>query len=271
MGESLSPVFHRSHWSWFPGKPHSRTTCHRPSMKVDVYSMLDGWIVDRMADDISEALAKNGYDVSCVSWDIVCNVHDLDEDLWHLANWTFLQQFVTKPPYRGFFIGILKESTRNTSMRKIEQQMNSAINAKITWSKGNTRVDRMGNRSEVYLHNNHIATCFDNGDLQLSSAGWETVTTKSRLNAILENFFGYTLRIFQHNFDWYIGDRNNPFFDGYVIHRWSHTGSPLTPFFFTLTLNPNASLHCVTHERRTFVVCFVALCKEVCWNGVEML
>ena len=103
-----------------------------------------------------------------------------------MANWTFLQQFVTKPPYRGFFIGILKESTRNTSMRKIEQQMNSAINSKITWSKGNTRVDRMGNRSEVYLHNNHIATCFDNGDLQLSSAGWETVTTKSRLNAILE-------------------------------------------------------------------------------------
>ena len=50
-------------------------------MKVDVYSMLDGWIVDRMADDIAEALAKNGYDVSCVSWDIDCNVHDLNEDL----------------------------------------------------------------------------------------------------------------------------------------------------------------------------------------------
>ena len=50
-------------------------------MKVDVYTMLDGWIVDRMADDIAEALAKNGYDVSCVSWDIDCTVHDLNQDL----------------------------------------------------------------------------------------------------------------------------------------------------------------------------------------------
>ena len=51
-------------------------------MKVDVYSMLDGWIVDRMAEDIAEALSKNGYDVSAVSWDIDCTVHGLDEDLW---------------------------------------------------------------------------------------------------------------------------------------------------------------------------------------------
>ncbi len=50
-------------------------------MKVDVYSMLDGWIVDRMAEDIAEALSKNGYDVSAVSWDIDCTVHGLDDDL----------------------------------------------------------------------------------------------------------------------------------------------------------------------------------------------
>jgi len=50
-------------------------------MKVDVYSMLDGWIIDRMAEDIAEALSKNGYDVSAVSWDIDCTVHELDQDL----------------------------------------------------------------------------------------------------------------------------------------------------------------------------------------------
>ena len=120
-------------------------------------------------------------------------------------------------------------------MRKIEQQMNAAVNNRITWSNSNTRVDRMGNRSEVYLHNNHIATVYDNGDLQLSSAGWETVTTKSRLNALLENFFGYTLRIFQHDFTWYIGDRNTPFFDGFTINRWPARGGPSTPLSFTLT------------------------------------
>ena len=104
-------------------------------------------------------------------------------------------------------------------MRKIEQQMNTAVNNRVSWSNSNTRVDRMGNRSEVYLHNNHIATVYDDGDMQLSSAGWETVTTKSRLNALLENFFGYTLRIFQPDFVWYVGDRKTPFFDGFTINR----------------------------------------------------
>ena len=50
-------------------------------MKVDVYSMLDGQTVDRIAEDIAEALEKNGYDVSAVSWDIDCTVHELTEDL----------------------------------------------------------------------------------------------------------------------------------------------------------------------------------------------
>tara|TARA_B000000557_G_scaffold232595_1_gene206612 strand:- start:685 stop:843 length:159 start_codon:yes stop_codon:yes gene_type:complete len=51
------------------------------SKNVDVYSMLDGWIIDRIAEDIAEALARNGYDVSAVSWDILCTVHDINEDL----------------------------------------------------------------------------------------------------------------------------------------------------------------------------------------------
>ena len=50
-------------------------------MKVDVYSMLDGHVTDRIAEEISEALAKNGYDVSAISWDIDCTVHDLNQDL----------------------------------------------------------------------------------------------------------------------------------------------------------------------------------------------
>ena len=50
-------------------------------MKVDVYSMLDGWIIDRIAEDIAEALSKNGYDVSAIEWDITCNVLSPTEDL----------------------------------------------------------------------------------------------------------------------------------------------------------------------------------------------
>ena len=56
----------------------------------DVYSMLDGHTVDRLAEDIAEALAKNGYDVSAIEWDITCNVLSPTEDLWNwqTINWT---------------------------------------------------------------------------------------------------------------------------------------------------------------------------------------
>ena len=38
-------------------------------------------ITSKQHNDIAEALAKNGYDVSAVSWDIDCTVHELTEDL----------------------------------------------------------------------------------------------------------------------------------------------------------------------------------------------
>ena len=50
----------------------------------------------------------------------------------------------------------------------------------------------------------------------LSSCGWSTVTTKSRLNAILDVFLD-GMSIIQKDFTWYIaGDQ---FFDGYRITR----------------------------------------------------
>ena len=48
---------------------------------VDVYSLLDGHITDRIAEEIAEALAKNGYDISALSWDIDCNVYDLNKEI----------------------------------------------------------------------------------------------------------------------------------------------------------------------------------------------
>ena len=48
------------------------------------------------------------------------------------------------------------------------------------------------------------------------SCGWQTVTTKSRLNAILDTFF-HNVRIVQRQFEWYID--GDSFFDGYTIIR----------------------------------------------------
>ena len=102
-------------------------------------------------------------------------------------------------------------------MRKIESEMQAAIVERRDWYKANTTVsvDSEGN-TDVRLHNNLIATISNNGDLKLSSCGWKTTTTKSRLNAILDCFF-HNLGVFQKDFVWYIG--NDEFFDGYQIIR----------------------------------------------------
>ena len=93
-------------------------------------------------------------------------------------------------------------------MRKVEQQMNEAILNRKDFFKGNTSVENYitetGVREAVVkLHGNHIATVGDT--LQICDAGWQTVTTKSRLNALL-NEFAEGCYLFQKNFNWFLGD-----------------------------------------------------------------
>jgi hypothetical protein len=71
-------------------------------------------------------------------------------------------------------------------MRKIEQQMNDAITNNLNWQSANTAVtyDEQSGESKVYLHGNHIATVGEDF-VQIFDGGWQSNTTKSRLNAIL--------------------------------------------------------------------------------------
>ena len=74
-------------------------------------------------------------------------------------------------------------------MRKLERQMNMAITHKTDWSGSNTQVtyNNSTNCSSIHLHGHLIATVDHNlRAVKLDSCGYETVTTKSRLNAILE-------------------------------------------------------------------------------------
>ena len=94
------------------------------------------------------------------------------------------------------------------TMRKIEQQMNEAILNRKDFFKGNTSVENYitetgAREAVVKLHGNHIATVGDT--LQICDAGWQTVTTKSRLNALC-NEFAEGCYVFQKNFDWFLGD-----------------------------------------------------------------
>ena len=108
-------------------------------------------------------------------------------------------------------------------MRKIERQMNFAISNKSNWSSSNTQVsyNENTNCSSVYLHGHQIATVDHNTSaVKLSSCGWQTVTTKSRLNAILQEV-KYGCSVFQKQFDWYLSTNNQTvdFWDGMILRQ----------------------------------------------------
>ena len=90
-------------------------------------------------------------------------------------------------------------------MRKIESQMCQAIQQNINWKSGNTEVtiDKETNTSSVYLHGNLIATVTDN-DMTIYDGGWQSVTTKSRLNALCEYFCVAGEGVFQKDFKWFV-------------------------------------------------------------------
>ena len=107
------------------------------------------------------------------------------------------------------------------TMRKIEQQMNRAIANRTDWSSSNTRVEfnDSTNCSSVFLHGHQIATVdHATNAVKVSSCGWQTVTTKSRLNAILSEV-KYGCSVFQKNFDWYVSFRGQTqdFMDGMIL------------------------------------------------------
>tara|TARA_B100001094_G_scaffold137527_1_gene133223 strand:- start:2863 stop:3246 length:384 start_codon:yes stop_codon:yes gene_type:complete len=106
-------------------------------------------------------------------------------------------------------------------MRKIERQTVSAVRDLLGRADFSGQFWRAGNMSvlqthhgiahtpgyertiEVRLHDNLICKIFPSGSvMDLNDCGWQSTTTKSRLNVILDEFApGYG--IFQKNFDWF--------------------------------------------------------------------
>ena len=106
-------------------------------------------------------------------------------------------------------------------MRKIEEQMNEAVANSKNWQSANTSVTYCpeSEESKVYLHGNHIATVGDNF-LQIFDGGWQSNTTKSRLNALINRFCNsVTDGVFQSKFQWYITDNKvtKDFINGYIF------------------------------------------------------
>ena len=112
-------------------------------------------------------------------------------------------------------------------MRKIERDMNTAIRYRRNMSKQNTSVRCFKNRDgittemDVFLHGNHIASLDTaTNKLTIKDGGWQSVTTKSRLNALLDEFVP-SAGIFQKDWVWYLSDRLSgsvvPFVSGMTV------------------------------------------------------
>ena len=127
-------------------------------------------------------------------------------------------------------VPLVQNPTHSTlKMRKIESQMNNAISNQTNWSNANTQVTTEGDISRVFLHGNQIATIGRNY-VQLFDGGYQSNTTKSRLNAILAEHGVPGEYVFQKNFKWFVrtvqgvkasdkeGFVNAPFFSGMILH-----------------------------------------------------
>jgi len=88
-------------------------------------------------------------------------------------------------------------------MRKIERLMNAAITEQRDWKLDNTEVVTIDGVSSVFLHGNCIAEVGDTF-VRLFDGGWQSNTTKSRLNAILREHGRDGECVFQKQWHWFI-------------------------------------------------------------------
>jgi hypothetical protein len=88
-------------------------------------------------------------------------------------------------------------------MRKIEIQMNQAVQSGTDFNQANTSVHHHEGVAIVRLHGNKIAEIGDDF-MTLFDGGWQTTTTKSRLNALMSEFCNPGECVFQKAYQWFI-------------------------------------------------------------------
>ena len=99
--------------------------------------------------------------------------------------------------------------------------MNQAMRYFRPFSSSNTTVVQNDRDMDVFLHGNHIATlCKISMDLRIFDGGWQSNTTKSRLNALLQEFAD-SYKVIQKDFTWYVVDSYDnsrvPFWSGMTL------------------------------------------------------
>ena len=83
--------------------------------------------------------------------------------------------------------------------------MCAAVQSNKNWTSANTTVtfDPETGISTVYLHGNKIAEVSDT-DMTIFDGGYQSLTTKSRLNALCKEFCIEGECVYQKNFKWFV-------------------------------------------------------------------
>lgn len=120
-------------------------------------------------------------------------------------------------------------------MRKLEERMLLAIKQQEDAKLGNTRVevvdfDGLDKRTNVYLHGKCICQLTED-EIEVNHHGFMTVTTKSRINAVLREFNGCT-EIIQVQGRWFWQTLSKVVG---VKHQWREIPSRSQPFTFKRT------------------------------------
>ena len=103
-------------------------------------------------------------------------------------------------------------------MRKIEIAMNQAVQSGADFRQANTTVSHHEGVAIVHLHGNKIAEIGD-GFMTLFDGGYQSTTTKSRLNALMTEFCSPGECVFQKAYQWFIkvGGITVPFKSGVTL------------------------------------------------------
>lgn len=86
-------------------------------------------------------------------------------------------------------------------MRKVTKRIVNAFANNRSLTVGNSKTDG----KSIWLHGNKIVTKGVDGDIYVNNCGWDTATTKERLNGLIDRYGGKH-RIYQKNYVWYWGD-----------------------------------------------------------------
>ena len=97
-------------------------------------------------------------------------------------------------------------------MRKITQDPIRAFRNRQPFKRGNTQVRVFDDSVALYLHGNMLAQ-YINNELWINDGGWQSNTTKERLNGLPN------VKVHQKNFQWYLNDRE---WDGSWVNMTSY-------------------------------------------------